>query len=379
MSDHERVQDLLQRSATPALHFDLDETMRLGRRARRRRRAALVGGAAAGVAAFGFAVAAALPLGGSPLPPAGPSSSARPTSPQPTTPSSTPSEPIARATSNPGRFGSRSTLRPPGTDLVLSVHGVESAGRRFASLLDHSDGPGYGRTLSGLLLDVSDPPADIAIASGPMAVLLSGQPLGQVRLGPDGPELTSLTSAPVAGTERWVTVGILPTTWTEPWPDLYWQDRAGASGRSSAPQSAVSTVPAKAGPAGWNAIPVRFTARPSAGGALVAVEHEAAGRGMVPAADVALAPGEQQTFVRGDGANYAALYGLTRSRPVAVTPHGNPASRFAGGWTFTTVELAEGLWATAVQLTGMDDSSVQPITSVSWKDAAGVSHTFSLR
>ena len=172
-------------------------------------------------------------------------------------------------------------------------------------------------------------------------------------------------------------MGSVQDGWQGSWEDLHWSSEAGTSGIVAAPPSEASTVPGPAGGDGWEPIEVRFTVQPSKEATLVDLEHFDIAQGMVFAGTLTLPGAQEQVFIRGDGANYSAVYGLTRTKPVSVTPRGDTAQRFAAGWTFTTVELGDRVWATAIQLSGMDDSS-DGLTSLTWKDAAGTSHTFEL-
>ena len=346
--------------------------IRLGRRAVQRRRLRY----AAGLAALAtVAVVAGLALGdGDPsravTPPAGTTS--RPSVSTTVVP-----------TLNPGRFGAPVELRPGGKDgddpsarTVFSVHGVATGGRRMVALFDQTEG--FGRAVSALSLDDPGATADIVFVNGPMAVLVTSEPLSTLRLGADGPSLQQVASAPVAGTSQWLTVGSLPTSWLTPWVDLYWTTDSGATGHTGAPTAAIAAVPGKAGPAGWAGFPVRFTSRPSVGDPLVEVERSDDPSVPMLHAGVLSPAGKDQVFFRGDGAGFAMIYGLTRARPVSVLPHGDTASRFADGWTFATVELGGGWWASAIRLSGMDDSSPDPVPSISWTDAAGTTHDVDL-
>ncbi|MBM6401051.1 hypothetical protein [Phycicoccus sonneratiae] len=277
------------------------------------------------------------------------------------------SAPSATPTDDPGTFGSAATVRPTGGDVAYTVRGRDISGRSFAVLFS-SD----GLVVSGLPVDGAGPVVDVVDTGGPLAVLLTTAPAYDLRLGEGGPLLADSASARVPGTDRWMTLALLSPDWLDPWPDLYWTGPQGTPGHAPAPVSVTTDVPAKDGDQGWAPIHVRFTSRPSAGGSVVTVEH--AEGGMRPSATLTLGRGATQAFVQGDGGNYAAVYGLTTSEPVSVTPHGDTASRFAGGWEFATVRLDEGLWATAVQLTGMDDSSVRPLTGLTWTDRSGTSH-----
>ena len=353
--------------------FEPASVIRLGQRAVQRRRITYAASLAA--------VAVVAVVAGQALGDSDPSRAVTP--PAGTTSSSSVSATVG-TTMNPGRFGSPVELKPGGKDAgdpaaltTFSVHGVEEDGKRFAALLDQTEG--LGRAVSALSLDDVDGGADIAFMNGPLAVLLSSEPLAAVRLGSDGPPLQQVASAPVAGTTRWLTVGSLPTSWRDPWEDLYWTTATGARGRTRAPKAAIATVPGKAGPDGWSAFPVRFTWRPSAGGPLVETEHsDGPSVPMVYSSVLTPAPDQDQAFARGDGGDYSTIYGLTRAKPVSVTPRGDSAARFAQGWTFATVELSDGWWATAIRLSGMDDSSLDPVPSLTWTDAAGTSHTFDL-
>jgi len=100
------------------------------------------------------------------------------------------------------------------------------------------------------------------------------------------------------------------------------------------------------------------------------------GQGLDTAASFPLAPGADATFQLGDGGGYDMAYGLTRSRPTAVTPVGSPASRFAAGTAWATVKVpGTDLWAVAISLTGTDDHSPHQLVSVEWTDASGQHHT----
>lgn len=347
--------------------FEPASVIRLGQRAVQRRRL----GYAASLAALAVvAVLAGQALGDSDprravTPPAGSSTS-------------------ARATIHSGAFGAPEEFKPGGKDgddpdalANYTVQGVDRGGRPTVVLTDITDEPAY--TLSTLPLDEEPASADIVFKNGPKAVFVSAEPPSVVRLGRDGPTLQQAASAPIAGTNLWLTMGSVQDGWLGPWDDLFWSTDSGASGVTRVPASATSTVPAMAGGQGWEEFVVRFTAHPSTAGTRVDVEHFERGLAqMVYAGTLTLPTGQDQAFIRGDGANYSAIYGLTRTKPVSITPRGDTATRFADGWTFTTVELGDGLWATAVQLTGMDDSSVDPVPTLNWKDSTGASHTFDL-
>ncbi|MGG5258698.1 hypothetical protein [Phycicoccus avicenniae] len=225
-----------------------------------------------------------------------------------------------------------------------------------------------------MVTDVDEPPVDIVDGIRPMAVLVTHEPLSTVRLGDRGPVLTQVTSAPVPGSPWWLSTAELPSTWLQAWPEMHWTTRAGGLGITPAPPSVITEVPGLEGDQGWQPITVRFTSRPSLGGPLVNVEH-AAGSDMRSAPMLALLPPSPGTFVRGDGGDYASVYGLTTSEPMSITPVGDRPSRFTRGWRSTSVELRDGLWATAIQLTGMDDSSVDPLRSIAWTDASGARHS----
>jgi hypothetical protein len=346
--------------------FEPASVIRLGQRAVRRRRL----GYAASLAALAVvAVVAGQALGDSDpsravTPPAGSSTS-------------------ASATIHPGAFGTLEEFKPGGKDgddpdalASYTVRGVDEGGRRSVVLTDITDEPAY--TLSTLPLDQEPAAADIVFKNGPKVVFVGTEPPSVVRLGRDGPTLQQAASVPIAGTNKWLTMGSVQDGWLGPWDDLYWSTGSGASGTTRVLASATSTVPAKAGSQGWEEFVVRFTTRPATEGSRVDVEHFAQGLAqLVHAGTLTLPDAQDQVFIRGDGANFGAIYGLTRTKPTSLTPRGDTASRLAGGWTSTSTAVGDGLWATAIQLTGLDDSSVG-VTSLTWKDAAGGSHTFDL-
>ncbi|MEO6413136.1 MAG: hypothetical protein ABIO48_11175 [Pedococcus sp.] len=346
--------------------FEPASVIRLGQRAVQRRRL----GYAASLAALAVvAVVAGQALGDSDpsravSPPAGSSTS-------------------ASATTHPGAFGALEEFKPGGKDgddpdalANYTVRGVEEGGRRSVVLTDITDEPAY--TLSTLPLDEDSAAADIVFKNGPKVVFVGTEPPSVVRLGRDGPTLQQAASVPIAGTNKWLTMGSVQDGWLGPWDNLFWSTVSGASGTTRVPNSSTSTVPAKAGSQGWDEFVVRFTAHPSSGGTQVDAEHFEPGLAqMVYAGTLTLPDAQDQVFIRGDGANYSAIYGLTRTKPVTITPRGDTASRLAGGWTSTSAQLGDSLWATAIQLTGLDDSSVG-VPSLTWKDAAGASHTFDL-
>ncbi|GAB3068920.1 hypothetical protein [Pedococcus soli] len=348
-------------------HLDPASVIGLGRRAARRRglsRAA----AATAVSLAALAVGVAL----------GDTAPRRAVAPVGTATSSTPSTAsTATARVNAGAFGSRSELRPAGSTMAYTVRGLVSDGHRFAALENSVEG--VPRTVAGLRLDRPEL-ADVAYTDGPLAILVTQGPVDSIRMGSTGFALDHLGSAPVAGTSQWLTVASIPASWTKPWQDLAWTTGTGKRGAARMPASFTATIPAKGGGAGWSPLPVRFTARPTpTGTALVEVEKaDSPTLGLQHLGLLTLDPGQSQEFARGDGGAYATLYGLTRSKPVSVAPRGDTAARFVDGWTFTTVEVTGGVWATAIQLTGMDDSSPDPVPSVSWTDGTGASHSFDL-
>lgn len=375
-SFEDRLRDDLHAAVGGASFDELDATSLIGlgqRAVRRRRLSCAVAAAAVSLTAVVVGVGlGATGAGRAVAPPAGTTSSSS----VPTTPVPAPS-PSADGVMNPGTFGSRAELRPAGTGVTYTVRGITSEGHRFAALEESTNGT--SRVLAGLRLDRPGL-ADVAFTDGPIAVLVTPGPVESIEMGSPGPMLQHVGSAPIHGTTQWVTIAALPATWTKPWEVLGWSSLAGGHGQAQVAQSSTATIPAKSGGAGWSVMPVRFTARPALDGAALVEVEKADG----PSLDLhhlgslVLAADQTQSFARGDGAAYATLYGLTRAEPVSVTPKGDTATRFADGWTFTTVEVADGVWATAIQLSGMDDSSTAPVPSVSWTDSAGATHTFDL-
>lgn len=340
--------------------FDTDGAIDAAEQAALRRRHLRTAGALAAVVAA-LAVGVGLGLQGSPR------DTGLPAGPAPSGASASPSGAASGPSADPGTFGSPADLVLTATGATYRVQGTDSGGGRFATLTTAE-----GALLARVPLDPAAPVMDVVHDAQPLALLVAPEPVRDARLGPGGPLLVENTAVRVPGTDRWMTLALLSPDWLEPWPDLVWTDSAGDEARASAPPSVTTVVPGKAGDAGWSAIPVRFTARPSDAGPLVTAER--AEVGMRLAAELTLAPGAKGAFQRGDGSGFAEVYGLTTSEPVSVTPQGDTAARFADGWTFATVEVTDGLWATAIRLTGMDDSSPRPLTAISWTDRAGTTH-----
>lgn len=292
--------------------------------------------------------------------------------------------PPAGSTTGSGAFGAVTEFRPGGKDAddpdasaVYTVQAVEEGGERSVVLNDVTDAAAHELTRLPLTAPES---ADIVFKNGLKVVLVTGEPLSVVRIGASGPTLQQVASTRVAGTTRWMTMGSAPGGFQDAWEEVSWSTENGDSGTTPVPRSVVLTVPGKSGAAGWARFPVRFTTHSSATGAIrVDVERwEPALTDLVHAGSLTLPTGQDQVFMRGDGASSGAIYGLTLGEPTSVTPRGDSAARLAGGWTSVDGQVSRGVWAIALELTGMDDSSPDPVPSISWKDAAGASHTFDL-